>query len=614
MTTGADDDASTAVGRSSAAEPGAAGCSAPAEPSAVGAAPASASLGEVELIGAALARLAVQATDAGEWSGPDRHRVLAGLDRVVDGLTAVRATVLVAERDAGTWQGSGHPSLTAFRASTSRAGQRAAGAQLRQAEQLAAAPEAAAAVVEGRIAVEHATVIGRLATAGTAAQQQAATSPAGRRELLALAEQQDAGTFATTAARWAATADPAGLEADHEAQRAERFVHVCTTPRGTFVRGRLDSMAGHRLVLALEALSPRPAAEDDRDLAQRRADALDAMATKILASADTKPGAHVPPQITMILTEKTWVGARAERDRRRRAGLSGSTPRGGVDGAPEGAGAARDAGDVPDGVVVTGVDAASRPLPPDPTDGGCGYAPATLEDGTPVPASVLAAAMCDCEITRIVIDADGVPVNLGRAQRVFTGVQRRAVIARDRECAWPDCHGPARWAEIHHIAWWERDDGPTDVDNGVLLCAFHHHEVHRRDLSITRVPLPRHVGPPGSAPPGSAPPGSAPPGSATPGEIARVGYEFRDRAGRLVGQGADRFSARGAPGLVHERPAGLTGAPRPSPGFESPRGCAPQRPPGSAAERSPARAVDEPLEWITDPMTGARMPTIFLVP
>ena len=40
--------------------------------------------------------------------------------------------------------------------------------------------------------------------------------------------------------------------------------------------------------------------------------------------------------------------------------------------------------------------------------------------------------------------AAGVPLDLGRTERLFTGPQRKAVNARDRECAWPDCHAHAR--------------------------------------------------------------------------------------------------------------------------------------------------------------------------
>ncbi|NMR20270.1 HNH endonuclease signature motif containing protein [Cellulomonas fimi] len=493
-------------------------------------------------VGAVVVRLAAESGTAAGWSAGERREVLEQLDRAIDGLAAVRAAVLVAERQSESWRGSGDRSFEAWRGRTSRAGQRSAQAQVRQAEQLDAVPAVVAAVTAGRISLEHATTIAKVAGAGTPAQRDATRSPAGQAHLLELAEHLDAGTFATTAARWAATVDPAGLERDHQAQRAERYLHVTHTPHGTLVKGRLDSMAGHRLTLALEAVTARPAADDDRDPGQRRADALDTVAERILTLKDSKPGAHVPPHVSLILTETTWLAARAERDRRRRALGSGDAPAedAGVSGRHDGHPSSRDSSS---------------------------YLPATLEDGAPVPVSELAAALCDCELTRIVIDAAGAPLDLGRSERVFTGIQRRAVIARDRECAWPQCGAHARWCQVHHITWWDRDDGPTSVDNGVLLCSFHHHEVHRRDLTITRRGAQATMGRTAS--------------TRDHGTMARVHYEFHDSAGR-------RLAA----------PPRRDGEPPPV---------------GDASRGSPPPGVGE-LDFtpITDPVTGMTVPT-FLV-
>jgi hypothetical protein len=548
---------------------------------------------ELDVITAAMERVADLVGDAGGWPGDLRAAVLGRLDRAVDGLVTVRAAVLVAERDAGTWKGSGDPSPQAWRARTARTGRRAAAAEVRQAEQLGAVPSVAAAVTAGRIGLQHAVAIGKLAATGTSTQQDAVRSPATVEQLLSLAEHEDADTFAGSVTRWAATIDPAGAQRDHDAQRAGRFLHLSHTPDGTFVKGRLDRMAGHRVARALEALSPRPGADDDRDPGQRCADALDAMAVAILAAGDTKPGAHVPSQVSMILTADTWAAARDHRDRQRRSGC-------------------REAATAqPDGD-------ATEPL---------AYPPATLEDGTPVPARELAAAMCECEITRIVIDADGVPLDVGRSQRLFTGAQRRAVIARDRHCAWPDCAAPARWSQIHHILWWERDTGPTSVDNAVLLCSYHHHEVHRRDLTITRIGV-RAIDVPC--------PGARSPGSETPpGSYAPMGYEFRDRAGRVV-RGRETVGAPGPEAAVGARRGSNErgGAPEvgtwlgPNEPGGAPAGIAPPtlRParesvpesrtepdgPGTAARHVAEGRPDElELTWVTDPFTGMRVPALF---
>ncbi|KJL32140.1 HNH endonuclease [Microbacterium azadirachtae] len=40
--------------------------------------------------------------------------------------------------------------------------------------------------------------------------------------------------------------------------------------------------------------------------------------------------------------------------------------------------------------------------------------------------------------------------------------------------------------KAHHIEWWARDHGGTDLDNGVLLCETCHHLIHDngRDIRI----------------------------------------------------------------------------------------------------------------------------------
>ncbi len=452
--------------------------------------------------------------DAAGWDAATRHGVLADLDRVIATLETARGAVLIAEQAAGTWRGSGDPSLAAWRGRTSRAGKRAAATQVRRAEGLAAAPRAAGAVTGGQIGLEHASVIARLASTGTEAQRAVVTSDEGQRELVGMAARLDADTFATAAARFVAEHEPGSLEHGHEAQRAARFLHLATTSSGTVVKGRLDNMAGHRLRLALEAVTPRPGADDDRDAGQRAADGLDTIARAVLADVETKPGGHVPAQVTMILSAEDWAAAQAERSRRRAGARARARARAGVDADAGRAGAG-------DAERAGAGDVGSAPVR---------VRPATLEDGTPVPGSELARTMCDAAVTRLVIDAESRPLDVGRAERVFTGPRRRAVVARDRHCGWPGCRMNARWCEVHHLDWWDRDHGRTDVARGVLLCSFHHHEVHRRDLQLH------------------------PAGPAAVGDVAMIAYEVHDQTGRLTcpatpGPGTPpRARARGSDG------------------------------------------------------------------
>lgn len=95
---------------------------------------------------------------------------------------------------------------------------------------------------------------------------------------------------------------------------------------------------------------------------------------------------------------------------------------------------------------------------------------------------------CETGETRIQVDAAGVPLNHGRTKRVFTHAQRTALAIRDGGCRAPWCNRPASWAEAHHIREWDADDGPTDLDNGILLCRTDHLDLHNRHAWIERDP------------------------------------------------------------------------------------------------------------------------------
>ncbi|WP_337109707.1 HNH endonuclease signature motif containing protein [Prescottella equi] len=89
---------------------------------------------------------------------------------------------------------------------------------------------------------------------------------------------------------------------------------------------------------------------------------------------------------------------------------------------------------------------------------------------------------CDCHLTPIVMD-DGVPLNLGRTSRTVSKKQRRALIARDHGCAFPGCGTPPAHCEGHHVKHWA-DGGPTDLDNLVLLCRYHHQLLHHSHWDV----------------------------------------------------------------------------------------------------------------------------------
>ena len=86
---------------------------------------------------------------------------------------------------------------------------------------------------------------------------------------------------------------------------------------------------------------------------------------------------------------------------------------------------------------------------------------------------------------------DSEVLDVGRASRVATGAQRRALFIRDGGCAFPGCDRPPGWCEAHHVVHWI-DGGATDLDNLLLLCSHHHHLCHEGGWTVRQT-----TGPPG---------------------------------------------------------------------------------------------------------------------
>lgn len=446
-----------------------------------------------------------------------RRAAIASIDRTISSLEAMRAMLLTEEQYSGQWRTTGHATFEAWRGQTAGIGARAARRESAIAATLSKEPEVRRAVAENTVTIGHAGVIA--ATAQRASRLGiAAFNAQDRSDLLALAQRHDVDSFAKAVDRWLAARDAVAHDLEHEQIRARRFLTVAHTPRGTHIKGLLDPVAGHTFKLALEAATAKPSADDTRDFTQRAADALSSLAEHALASGNMKNGALVRPHVSLIVSEQSFVESRRELARRGELAERGAS---GALAAPTSL-APSAAGEPPDS-------SRARDVPAQRLD-RVFHTPATLEDGTPLPLTETARLLCDAEITRIVVDADSVPTNLGRSVRLYSREQRRAVVARDRGCRFEGCHQPARWCEVHHIAWWDRDNGETSVENGILLCSFHHHEVHRHHLSVTRERgEPPRVSKsaarndrPAVTRPAAIPPAAAPPATAGPATVVPI--------------------------------------------------------------------------------------------
>jgi hypothetical protein len=110
------------------------------------------------------------------------------------------------------------------------------------------------------------------------------------------------------------------------------------------------------------------------------------------------------------------------------------------------------------------------------------------DDGVPLPVSTVRRLCCDAEIIPMMLGTDGVPLDAGRSVRTANRQQRRALRAMYRTCAHPDCTVAFSACKAHHIRWWWRHLGPTDLDNLIPLCERHHHLVHEGGWTLTMTP------------------------------------------------------------------------------------------------------------------------------
>jgi len=97
----------------------------------------------------------------------------------------------------------------------------------------------------------------------------------------------------------------------------------------------------------------------------------------------------------------------------------------------------------------------------------------------PITAETARRLTCDATVSRVLLDPDGIPVEMGRATRIIPPGLRKALDLRDGGCTHPGCHVPARWCDAHHIQHWA-DGGRTDLANLRLLCRKHHHDTHHQ--------------------------------------------------------------------------------------------------------------------------------------
>ncbi|QCX29097.1 DUF222 domain-containing protein [Nocardioides jishulii] len=121
-----------------------------------------------------------------------------------------------------------------------------------------------------------------------------------------------------------------------------------------------------------------------------------------------------------------------------------------------------------------------------------GIGTATLDNGVPgdgfdtLTAAQARRLACNAKIIPAVLGTDSEVLDLGRASRLFSKAQRRALALRDQTCRAEGCDIPGTWSEAHHLVPWSQG-GATDLDNAALLCSHHHHRAHDPGYDTSRM-------------------------------------------------------------------------------------------------------------------------------
>ena len=325
----------------------------------------------------------------------------------------------------------------------------------------------------------------------------------------------------------------------------DRYVQVGTTFGGAgVIRGNLTPECAAAVRAVVEALGKKAGSEDDRTEGKRFHDALQLACELLLraklvpdrAGADTQVIAHIPLSQLRQLPgagdlEDAWIRAFLGED----GYLSGK----------DAAAAACDAQTVP---VVTGtmdpavidqmIDLARTAAEAEAdTSGPAGTAPTSTAlatgGGTAADGASNADGAQDADpaghhgrarshglspeawralrhaMARLAIDlvsgpagvaailrqgllgqpynTPSLPLDIGYSDSIPWHI-RRAVLLRDRKCAWPKCGRPAVYCDVHHLRHKE-DGGETSLDNLILACQYHHDVcIHRLGWQLTLHP------------------------------------------------------------------------------------------------------------------------------
>jgi hypothetical protein len=91
---------------------------------------------------------------------------------------------------------------------------------------------------------------------------------------------------------------------------------------------------------------------------------------------------------------------------------------------------------------------------------------------------------CDANVIPVVLGGKSEPIDVAVPSYPVPTRMRRALVLRDRGCAFPDCERTAPTCDSHDVKPWH-DGGETRESNLMLLCGRHHRLIHNSDWEAT---------------------------------------------------------------------------------------------------------------------------------
>jgi hypothetical protein len=451
----------------------------------------------LRLAGAGLDYL--NSAQAGDMDPAAMGDVLTALGGLQGKIAAAHAAFLRRFDAASAHDADGYGSCSAWLAARGRMTRQDARAAVRQMRQFSERPGLHDAVAAGDLSWSWADAIAQW-TRKLPEGMRAETDKILLEAAAAGATLEDLATIAAAAIEHWRSAQP---DPDEDFDFRDRQVKLGLTFGGAgVIRGDLTPECAAAVTAVLQALGKKHGQQDDRSEAQRFHDALAEACHLLLrarmvpdrAGADTQVIVHIP-----ISQLRQMPGAAELEDAWLRARLGEDTDPGTAYlTGPDAETAACDALTVP---VVTGhgdmsvidkiIALASASQDPNQMSPQARqahrYSIARLAVDFVSGAGGLAAAL-RTGLLEHPFSTPSLPLDIGYADSI-PGHIRRAVILRDKHCAWPGgCDRPASASDVHHLVH-KKDGGETSLHNLGLFCEFHHETcIHRWGWQVTLHP------------------------------------------------------------------------------------------------------------------------------